>query len=69
MKNVAHNLRPWLTGTAVAFAGVFLARIVAPQLEGQARFFATALGQLLALAGLFILCLGVRRRIRASTPK
>ncbi|ACB76591.1 hypothetical protein [Opitutus terrae] len=64
MKNVAANLRPWIAGVLTAFLGVALARVVAPSFEGNLRIYTTVAGQLLALTGLLILCLGIRRRIK-----
>lgn len=66
MKNVAANARPWIAGIAVASGGVVLARAVAPSFAGPLRLVLTVGGQLLALGGLFIICLGVRRRIKNS---
>lgn len=66
MKNVRENAPAWVAGTAIAFIGVALARVVAPNLEGSARLLLTGAGELLALGGLFMLCLVVRRRIRAT---
>jgi len=66
MKNVLANARYWSAGLAVAAAGVAGARLVGPSLTGTARLSVTLGGQLLALAGLFIICLGVRRRIKPT---
>ena len=64
MKNVGANLRFWIAGSTLAFLGVALARIVAPSLDGRNQICVTIGGQLLAICGLFIICLGVRRRIQ-----
>lgn len=69
MKNVAANLRFWLAGSAVATLGVMLARVVGPSLDGRVKIYVTAGGQLLAVGGLLILCLGVRRRIKQSVSE
>lgn len=67
MKNVATNSRYWLAGVAVAFGGVVLARWVAPACRPASfRLACTVGGQLLAFAGLLIICIGVSRRIRRS---
>jgi hypothetical protein len=66
MKNVRSNLRYWISGTTIALAGVVLSRLLAPHCNGHARIVATLSGQILALSGLFILCLGVRQRIQRS---
>ncbi len=64
MKNLRANLRFWIAGAAVAFSGVVLARGLAPHLDGASRIAFTVGGQLLALGGLYIICLGIRRRIQ-----
>lgn len=64
MKNVAANARYWLAGLLTALAGVALARGLIPVSGGSLRPIVTVAGQLLALGGLFIICLGVRRRIQ-----
>ena len=69
MKNVVANTRFWIAGTLVAVGGVACARVIGPSLTGTLRISFTLAGQLLALAGLFIICLGVRRRIKQSDPK
>ena len=69
MKAIAASARSWVAGTLVAFAGVALARFVAPSLSGTERLGTTLTGQLLALGGLFIICLGVRRRIRLAADR
>lgn len=69
MKNVAHNLRYWSFGLLVALAGVASARWIAPMTTGPLRLGLTLGGQLVAFSGLFIICVGVRRRIQqASAP-
>jgi len=64
MRNVWANFRFWAFGVATAGFGVFIARAVAPHFEGNSRLIATLGGQFLALVGLFVICLGVRQRIR-----
>ncbi len=66
MKTVRTNARSWILGTLIALAGVALVRAVAPSLSDRAKIFVTVAGQLLALGGLFIICLGVRRRIQLT---
>ncbi len=69
MKNVASNLRYWSTGVLVALCGVVCARVIAPTSTGNVRIALTLGGQLVAFSGLFILCLGVRRRLKqAAAP-
>ncbi len=67
MKTIRGNLRPWLLGTLLALAGVVLARVIAGSCDGTARIVVTVCGQMVALGGLFVICLGVRRRIRQAT--
>jgi hypothetical protein len=67
VKTVRANAGPWIVGTLLALIGVALARLVAPTLAGHARLLATLGGQLLGLGGLFVICLGVRRRLRAAS--
>lgn len=69
MKNVAANARFWIAGSAVAFLGVLLARVVSPSFDGKTKIYLTVGGQLLAILGLFILCLGVRRRIKQAASE
>ncbi len=66
MKNVRANARFWIAGTLVALAGVASARFVAPSFEHALRLVFTVASQLLALGGLFIICLGIRRRIQSA---
>lgn len=53
----------------LAFTGVALARLVAPSLAGHSRLAVTIGGQLVALSGLFVICLGVRRRIKQAADQ
>lgn len=69
MKTVATHARFWIAGTAVAVLGVVSARVVAPWLDGTIRIALTVGGQLLGLAGLFIICLGVRQRIQRASGR
>lgn len=66
MKTVRANAAPWIAGCLLALTGVALARLVAPTLAGHARIVAMVGGQLVGLAGLFVICLGVRRRLRQA---
>lgn len=68
MKNVTGNLRYWSTGLLIALAGVTAARVIAPECTGRLRLVLTVGGQLVALSGLFIICLGVRARLRKADP-
>jgi hypothetical protein len=51
----------WVAGTAVAFFGVLLVRVVAPGL-GAARIPVIVAGFVLALVGLFVITVGTRRK-------
>ena len=64
------SARHWLAGLALAAAGVALARLVAPGFADRARAAVALSGELLALAGLFVIAHGIRRRLRhaGSTP-
>lgn len=66
MKAIRANATPWIVGSVLAFGGVALARLVAPHFQSTLRILATLGGQLLALGGLFVICLGVRRRTRRA---
>lgn len=69
MKTVRAHARPWIVGTLLAFTGVALARLVAPSLAGHSRLAATVGGELLALGGLLVICLGIRRRIKQAADQ
>ena len=57
----------WAIGTSLAFLGVALARLIGPALaEDAARRYTAAGGHLLVGLGLFVICLGINRRIRTS---
>lgn len=64
MKNVRQNLRAWALGATVALAGVALARLGPPAVADSFRPVVVAAGRLLATTGLFLIALGVRRRLR-----
>ncbi len=69
MESIISNLRYWLAGVLVALVGVVCVRLVAPACTGSLRVGVQLGGQLLAFLGLFIICLGVSRRIQqASAP-
>ncbi len=67
MKNVAANLRYWVSGLLVAGAGIVAVRWIAPGFEGAARLVLTVGGELLALSGLLVIAIGVRRRVAAAS--
>ncbi|HWL15864.1 MAG TPA: hypothetical protein VNR00_09675 [Opitutus sp.] len=69
MSPLRNRARWWIAGVSTALSGVALVRLVAPQFDGSVRLLVAAGGQLLALGGLFIICLGVSRRIKQSTGR
>ncbi len=50
----------WISGTIVALGGVFLARLLAPQLSGVFNKITLVCGYLLALAGIIVLAYASR---------
>lgn len=59
------SARHWLAGIAIAFTGVALSRLVASGLDDPRARAAVALcGQFIALGGLLVIILGIRRRLR-----
>jgi hypothetical protein len=58
LKKRAH----WIGGTLIAFAGVGLARLLAPTLPSGFVPGATVAGHLLALGGLLFIAMGTRVR-------
>lgn len=69
MKTVWKNLRFWTVGVGLAVAGVILARLISGETSGAVRVGLTVAGQLLALTGLFVICVGVSRRLRRAAEK
>lgn len=57
----------WIAGILLAIAGVLLARVVAPGLEGKTRSAVALAGQLIAVGGLVTISFGIRKRL-ASSP-
>jgi hypothetical protein len=64
MKNVATRSPYWISGTLVALGGAATSRFLAPLFDGGARIGISIGGQVLALAGLAVICVGVSRRVR-----
>lgn len=61
------SARYWIAGLALAAAGVMVNRLLAPGFASQQIRAAGALaGELVALTGLLVIMLGVRRRIRIA---
>ncbi len=67
MKNVVANARTWIAGTGCAVLGVLAARVIAPHLDKVPRLWCTVGGQLLAIVGLVIICVGVSRRVKRAS--
>ena len=64
MSPVFHaSARHWLSGLALAAAGVALARVVAPSFSAQPRAVLALAGQLVAITGLLVIARGIRLRI------
>lgn len=62
--------RFWVSGIFIALVGIALARFVAPQFETKIAIITKVVGQLIALTGLLIICIGIKRRISGdSTPE
>ena len=56
----------WIFGTAMAFAGVAVSRLLAPGFAGRAHAVVALAGQLIALGGLVVILFGIRRRLRRA---
>jgi hypothetical protein len=68
MSPVFHaSARHWLAGLALAVAGVVVARVIAPTFDARPRAALALLGELTALAGLYVIVLGIRRRLRLAS--
>ena len=68
MSSVFHaSARHWLAGLALAATGVVVARLLAPAFEAGPRAALALLGELTALAGLYVIVLGIRRRLRLAS--
>jgi len=59
--------RFWINGILLAVVGIVLARLVAPQLETKIAIIVKVGGQLIALTGLLIICIGIKRRISGDS--
>jgi len=59
--------RFWINGILLALVGIVLARLVAPQLETKIAIIVKVGGQLIALTGLLIICIGIKRRISGDS--
>ena len=63
MKRVLGERRAyWIGGTATAFLGAALVRLVSPELEGSLGWVTLGAGHFLVIAGLTIIVFGTRRK-------
>ena len=60
------NWRLWLLGLVVALAGVVIARVTAPHATGKTQTILVSLGRLISFAGLFVIALGIKRRVQTT---
>lgn len=61
------SARHWLAGLALATLGVAVNRLLAPAFPaGQLRAAIALSGELVALAGLAVIALGIRRRLKLA---
>jgi uncharacterized membrane protein YidH (DUF202 family) len=61
------SARYWVSGIALAAAGVVIARLVAPAFEARPHAALALFGELTALAGLYVIVLGIRHRLRLDS--
>ncbi len=62
------SARHWLIGLALATGGVVFVRLVAPACaDHRLRAVVALSGEIIALTGLFVIMLGIRRRIRLQS--
>jgi hypothetical protein len=59
--------RHWIFGVIIACLGVAVSRLLAPGYEGRMRAGVALTGQLVALGGLLVILLGIRRRVRRAS--
>ena len=63
MKRVLGERRKfWIAGTATAFLGAALVRLISPDIEGALGYVVLGSGHFLVIAGLTIIVFGTRRR-------
>lgn len=63
------SARHWLAGLALAVLGVVIARLVAPGFAPRPRATLALVGEVVALAGLLVIALGIRRRLRLAAAE
>lgn len=59
---IKRKIAYWIAGTSTAFAGVYIVRIFSAQAAGNNKTALMLAGYCLAIAGLFIITLGTRRK-------
>ncbi len=59
---IKKKLAYWITGTLTAFLGVYAVRVLSLQVPDSSRVATLLTGYILAIAGLFIITLGTRRK-------
>ncbi len=62
MNRIREKKYYWIGGSLVAFGGVALVRLLAPELTGVAYKIAKATGYLLVIAGMIIIGLATNRK-------
>lgn len=60
------SARHWLFGIILAAIGVTLSRVVAPEFDAHTKALLATAGQLIALSGLFVILLGIRKRLHRA---
>lgn len=56
----------WTLGILAAAAGIILTRVIAPQFAPKTAAIAKVSGQVIAIAGLVIIAVGIKRRRRGA---
>lgn len=65
---IKQRLIYWITGTLTAFLGVLAVKILSPHLEKYSLFLMLT-GYSLAIAGLFVITLGTKRKEPEQGPE
>lgn len=59
---IKHRWLYWVIGTLTAFAGVYVVKILAPQIAEDNKIVTMLAGYTMCIFGLFIITLGTRRK-------
>ncbi|GBF35269.1 hypothetical protein DCCM_4392 [Desulfocucumis palustris] len=59
---IKKKLAYWISGTLTAFTGVYAVRVLSLQMPDSSRVTTLLTGYILAIAGLFIITLGTRKK-------